>query len=64
MKNHELRDLSIDELQAREKDAAEALHKLAFDQAVTGQVENPARFKQYRREIARLKTIIHEKRTA
>ena len=35
--------------------------KLAFSKSVTGQVENPARLKQIRREIARLHTVITEK---
>ena len=61
MKAHELRDLSITELKARLNDEKTTLQKLAFSKSVTGQVENPARLKQIRREIARLHTLITEK---
>lgn len=60
MKAHELRELSINELQARLADELDALQKLRFSKAVTGQLENPARIVHHRREVARLKTIIHE----
>ena len=58
MKAHELRDLSIAELKARLNDEKTTLQKLAFSKSVTGQVENPARLKEIRREIARLHTVI------
>ena len=61
MNAHELRDLSITELKARLNDEKTTLQKLAFSKSVTGQVENPARLKQIRREIARLHTVITEK---
>ena len=61
MKAHELRDLSITELKARLNDEKTTLQKLAFSKSVTGQVENPARLKEIRKEIARLHTIITEK---
>ena len=61
MKAHELRDLSLTELKARVEDEKQALQNMEFNHAVVGQLENPARIKMTRREIARLKTIIHEK---
>ena len=61
MKAHELRDLSITELKARLKDEKTSLQKLAFTKSVTGQVENPARLKEIRKEIARLHTIMTQK---
>ncbi len=64
MKAHELRELSVTELNARLKDATEALQKLQFSKSVTGQLENPARIKNHRREVARLRTIINEKNSA
>ena len=60
MKAHELRDLSLEELKLRVKEEQEALQKMRFNKAVAGQVENPARFKMHRRELARLTTIIAE----
>lgn len=64
MKAHELRDLSITELKARLNDENQALQNLRFSKSVTGQLENPARIKNHRREVARLLTIITEKSSA
>tara|TARA_B100000963_G_scaffold357815_1_gene380904 strand:+ start:1256 stop:1447 length:192 start_codon:yes stop_codon:yes gene_type:complete len=61
MKAYELRDLSITELKARLSDEKTSLQKLAFTKSVTGQVENPARLKEIRKEIARLHTVITQK---
>lgn len=61
MKAHELRELSVTELHSRLKDEKEALQKLHFSKSVTGQLENPARLAQHRKEIARLNTIVTEK---
>jgi len=64
MKAHELRDLTIAELEARLKDEQEIVEDLRFNKAIAGQLENPARVKLARREVARLKTIINEKQSA
>ncbi|HEX6982832.1 MAG TPA: 50S ribosomal protein L29 [Balneolaceae bacterium] len=61
MKAAELRDLTLTELKARIKDEKQALQDMKFNRAVAGQLENPARVKMTRREIARLHTIITEK---
>jgi large subunit ribosomal protein L29 len=61
MKASEMRDLSLKELEARKADEEEVLQEMRFDQAVTGQIENPARIPMTKREIARLNTVIHEK---
>lgn len=64
MKAHEMRDLSLAELEARLKDEKEALMDYNFNKAIAGQIENPARIRNTRREIARLITIINEKQGA
>ena len=64
MKPHELRDLSLTELNARLNDEKEALMDFHFNKAIAGQIENSARIRNTRREIARLKTIINEKLSA
>jgi len=64
MKAHELRELSTTELEARLKDEQNALQNMRFTKSVTGQLENPARIKSHRREIARLNTILNEKLSA
>lgn len=61
MKAHELRDLSLTELEARLEDEQKALQDMRFNKAVAGQLENPARIKMTRREIARIKTVLREK---
>lgn len=61
MKAHELRDLTLTELEARLNDEIEALTNYRFNKAIAGQIENPARIKNTKREIARLKMIINEK---
>jgi len=64
MKAHELREQSLTELEARLKDEKDALRKMKFNRAVAGQLENPARVKMHKREIARLKTVLNELRSA
>ena len=61
MKARDLRAKSDDEL----KDDLTRLHKESFNlrfQAASGQLENTARKRQVRREIAQSKTIMNERR--
>ncbi len=63
MKAEDWRAKSVDEL----KDKLLALKKEAFNlrfQKATGQLENTARMRQVRRDIARAKTIMREKSRA
>ena len=60
VKASSLREKSVDELHLREKELAEQLYKLRFQRA-TGRMESPARMRQVRREIARVKTVLNEK---
>lgn len=55
-----LRDKSIDELRARERDLRDQLYKLRFQRA-TGRVENPMKMRQVRREIAQIETLLNER---
>jgi large subunit ribosomal protein L29 len=61
MKANELRDLSVDELSKKAADLNQELFNLRF-QLHTGHLENSARIPQVRREIARVKTVLREKR--
>ena len=63
MKASEYRNLSIEELAVKEKELAEALFNLKFQHA-TGQLDNTAQLKRTRKDIARVKTILVEKRGA
>ena len=56
----ELRDLSDDELVDRLKDRRQELFNLRF-QSVTGALENSARLKLAKREIARILTVVTER---
>ena len=59
MKASEIRDLNLDEMNQRVSDLKEELFNLRFQHAI-GQLENPQKMKQTKRDIARLKTIIRE----
>ena len=63
MKTTELRDKSVDELNARERDLNEQLFKLRFQRA-TGRIENPNKIREVKREIARIKTLLSERSRA
>jgi len=60
MKAAELRDLSDEELRGKLRELQEELFNLRF-QLATGQIENVGRIRMVRRDIARLKTIHHQK---
>ncbi len=59
MKTTEFRDLSVEELQKKLVDFKDELFSLRF-QMVTGQLGNPMRLKEIKRNIARVKTILRE----
>ncbi|MBC8407943.1 MAG: 50S ribosomal protein L29 [Paracoccaceae bacterium] len=56
----ELREKTSDQLNEELETLKKEGFNLRFQQA-TGQVENTARMRQARREVARVKTIINEK---
>jgi large subunit ribosomal protein L29 len=60
LKPSELRDLSDDELEGRLHDARQELFNLRF-QSATGALENSARLRTTKREIARILTVRHER---
>ena len=59
MKTSEIRELSLEEMQRKRDDFKEALFNLRFQHAI-GQLENMARLKQTKRDIARFETIMKE----
>ena len=61
MKASDLRELSLEELQKKEKDFQQELFNLNF-QLKTGQLENPMKMKGVKKDIARVKTIENEKK--
>lgn len=60
MKITDMRDKTIDELNAAQGDLKREMFNLRF-QVVTGEIQNPRRIRAARREIARLKTVAGEK---
>ena len=56
----ELRELSDVELDGKLAEAKEELFNLRF-QLVTGQLDNPMRIKQMRKEVARILTVVRER---
>ncbi|MGV8040738.1 MAG: 50S ribosomal protein L29 [Thermoanaerobaculaceae bacterium] len=60
MKARELRQKSIQELTNAEGELREQLFKLRFQKA-TGQIQNPVKIRQVRKDIARLLTIRAER---
>ena len=56
----ELRDADDSELETRLAEAKQELFNLRF-QIVTGQLDNSARLKTVRRDIARILTVLREK---
>ena len=56
----ELRELPDDELVTRMESAKEELFNLRF-QLATGQLDNPARMKQVRHDVARIATVLRER---
>ena len=57
----EIRELSVQELSTRLRDLKQEALKLRIQQA-TGQLENSARIKAIRREVARVNTVLTAKR--
>lgn len=60
MKAKDLLTLSDAELQSREKELKKELFMLRFNMA-TGQLSNPLNIRQVRKDIARVKTVLHER---
>ena len=55
-----IRDLSTEEIIKKIEENKEELFNLRFAQA-TGNLENPSRINELRKEVARMKTIIRER---
>ena len=63
MRARELRDLTDDELERRLLETRQELFNLRF-QSATGALENSARLKLTKREIARILTVRNERETS
>ena len=63
MKVAEIRELSVDMLRDREKELDDQLFRLRIQKSM-GQLEAPAKVREVRRDLARVKTILREKEQA
>ncbi len=61
VKASDLQELSVAQLEAKLLEAGEERFRLRFRSA-TEAIENPMRFRTLRREIARIRTVLRQKR--
>jgi len=61
MKAAELQDLGVEELGARERELADQLFRMRIQKSM-GQLEAPEKLRTVRRDLARVKTVIRQKR--
>ena len=60
MKASEIRELDVTELRSREKELDDQLFRLRIQKSM-GQLEAPAKVRDVRRDLARIKTVLREK---
>ncbi len=60
MRTSELREQTIEELQNRLEENKKSIFNIRFQKA-TGQLENPMRIRNLKKEVAVIKTLIREK---
>jgi large subunit ribosomal protein L29 len=62
MKVSEIRELTLDDLHARVRELGDQIFRLRIQKAM-GQLEAPAKVREVRRDLARIKTVLREKDT-
>ena len=63
MKADKVREMSDDELRTRERELQEQLFRLRFQKSL-GQLDNALKIRETRRDIARVKTVLRQKKQA
>jgi large subunit ribosomal protein L29 len=61
VKADKVREMSADELTAKERELQEQLFKLRFQKSI-GQLDNALKIRETRRDIARVKTVLRLRR--
>jgi large subunit ribosomal protein L29 len=61
LKAEKVREMSADELTAKERELQEQLFKLRFQKSI-GQLDNALKIRETRRDIARVKTVLRLRR--
>lgn len=62
MRARELRELTREELEHETREAVQALFNLRMQAAGGQQIDNVKRFRELRHDIARIKTVLNEKK--
>ena len=63
MKPSKVREMGTDELQTKERELSEQLFRLRVQKSI-GQLDNAVKLREIRRDIARVKTVLREKKAA
>lgn len=63
MRANQLRELSLDDLESKRKEFREELFHLSLRRA-TGQLDNPMKVRESRRDLARVETVIRERQAS
>jgi large subunit ribosomal protein L29 len=63
MKAAELRELGVEDLGVKERDLIDQLFRMRIQKAM-GQLEAPDKLRTVRRDLARIKTVLRQKRSA
>ena len=61
MKPSQVREMGPDELRAKQKELQEQLFRLRVQKSI-GQLDNAIKLREVRRDIARVKTVLRQKR--
>jgi len=61
MKAADVRNLGTDELAAKERELTDQLFRMRIQKSM-GQLENPDKVRLVRRDLARVKTVLRQKR--
>ena len=61
MRPDKVREMSSEELTAKERELSEQLFKLRFQKSI-GQLDNALKIRETRRDIARVKTTLRQRR--
>ena len=63
MKAAELRDLGADELAVKEREITDELFRMRIQKSM-GQLENPDKIRTVRKDLARVKTVLRQRRAS
>jgi large subunit ribosomal protein L29 len=63
MKVQEVREMSVDDLRLQEKDLRDQIFRMRIQKAM-GQTDTPTKVRDLRRDLARVLTVLRDKRKA